>query len=242
MRYVILAMLLTMSAGYAAADWSGKGEAGLVISSGNSETESANFKVELTNEIGDWKHSAGIVGLYASQDDVDTAERWALFGETDYSLNPKTFVFAAFRYEQDEFSGFDSQATISGGIGRKFIENERTKFVGTAGLGYKILETSDVEDDFGVVIERGDIESDPIARGTLDFEHAFTETTKLVNEFIVESGSSNTYAENATSLQVKMNSKLALSVGFTVRHNSEPPDGFVSTDKLTTINLVYEIN
>ena len=30
-------------------------------------------------------------------------------------------------------------------------------------------------------------------------------------------------------------------VGFSVRHNTDPPVGFEETDTLTTINLVYEI-
>jgi putative salt-induced outer membrane protein len=241
MKRVIFAGSLALLSAQGFADWTGQGELGLVVSKGNSETETANVKVEMSNEINDWKHTAGIVALYASQDDVDTAERWAIYGESDYSFTPKMYGFGAFRYEEDEFSGFDSQATFSGGVGRKFIDSETTKLSGTVGIGYRILETSDEVDDLGNVITRGDTENEAIGRGTVNFEHVFTETTKLINAFVVETGSSNTFAENATSLQVKMSDKLALSVGFTVRHNSEPPDGFVSTDKLTTINLVYQI-
>jgi putative salt-induced outer membrane protein YdiY len=34
---------------------------------------------------------------------------------------------------------------------------------------------------------------------------------------------------------------LALAVGYSVKHNSDPPPGFEKTDTLTTINLVYEL-
>ena len=164
-----------------------------------------------------------------------------MYGQSDYNFGPRTFAFGAARYEEDKFSGFDNQSTLSGGIGRKFIDGERTQFSGTMGVGVKILETADEEDALGNVITPGERETDPIFRGTLDLDHALTETTKLINAFIVESGETNTFAENATSLQVKINDKLALAFGFTVRHNTEPPSGFSSTDKLTTINLVYEI-
>jgi putative salt-induced outer membrane protein len=43
------------------------------------------------------------------------------------------------------------------------------------------------------------------------------------------------------ALQVKMTDVLALAVGFSVRHNTDPPVGFEETDTLMTVNLVYEI-
>jgi putative salt-induced outer membrane protein YdiY len=38
-----------------------------------------------------------------------------------------------------------------------------------------------------------------------------------------------------------MMERLALAVGYAVRHNTDPPAGFEKTDTLTTINLVYEL-
>jgi putative salt-induced outer membrane protein len=57
----------------------------------------------------------------------------------------------------------------------------------------------------------------------------------------VEAGSNNTFVQNDLALQVKMTDVLALAVGYSVRHNTDPPLGFEKTDTLTTINLVYEI-
>ena len=225
-----------------AADWTGTGEAGLVIADGNTETETANAKLQLATEMGKWKHSGGLSGLYASTDGNRTAERWALFGESDYNFGPKTFAFGAGRYEQDAFSGFEYQATLSTGIGRKFIDGEQTKLTGTAGVGYKFFETENSFDDLGNLLEEGDRDSEAIFRGTADFGHFFNETTSILNNFIVEAGSSNTYLENAAALKVKMNSRLALAVGYAVRHNTGPTEGFEETDTLTTVNLVYQIH
>ena len=62
------------------ADWSGKGEAGLVIATGNTETKSANAKLLLANEVDNWKHQFGGAALYASSDpDGTMANRWDLF-------------------------------------------------------------------------------------------------------------------------------------------------------------------
>jgi putative salt-induced outer membrane protein len=92
-----------------------------------------------------------------------------------------------------------------------------------------------------VLIEPGESDSEAVFRGTLDYDHAFTATTSLVDKFVVEAGSENTFLQNDLALQVKMTDVLALAVGYSVRHNTDPQVGFEKTDTLTTINLVYEI-
>ena len=224
------------------ADWSGKGEAGLVIATGNTETKTANAKLLLANEVDKWKHQFGGAALYASSDpEGTTANRWELFEQSDYNFSPRTFWFGAARYEDDEFSGFEYQAVISTGLGRKFIDTDITKFVGTAGVGYKKFETRDAFDANGVLLEPGASDSEVVFRGTLDYDHKLTATSSLIDKFVVEAGSDNTFVQNDIALQVKMTNVLALAVGYSVRHNTDPPVGFEKTDTLTTINLVYEI-
>lgn len=239
----LVAISFALTAGEAArADWTGKGEAGLVISSGNTETETANAKIALAHEAGKWKNSFGLAGLYTSDDVDTTAQRWEGSTQSDYNFTPRLFWYGATRYEEDRFSGFEYQAAVSTGLGRKFIDADTTKFVGTAGVGYKISDTRDsFDEDTGLLIEPGDRETDAILRGTLDYEHKFNANTSVLNKFIVESGDTNTYLQNELSLQVKMMEKLALAVGYAVRHNTEPTEGYEKTDTLTTINLVYEL-
>jgi putative salt-induced outer membrane protein len=224
------------------ADWSGKGEAGLVIATGNTESKTANAKVLLASEVDKWKHQFGGAALYATSDpDGTTANRWELFEQSDYNFSPRTFWFGAARYEDDEFSGFEYQAVLSTGIGRKFIDTDLTKFVGTAGVGYKKFETRDAFDDAGVLTEPGASDEEVVLRGMLDYDHKLTATSSLIDKFLVEAGSDNTFVQNDIALQVKMTNVLALAVGYSVRHNTDPPEGFEKTDTLTTINLVYEL-
>ena len=247
MRVSILAMfgaviMPLLGSSPAHADWTGTGEAGLVIATGNTETENANAKFQLASEVGKWKHQFGGAALYASSDeDGTTAQRWEAFEESDYNFSPRTFWFGAARYEDDEFSGFEYQATVSTGIGRKFIDTDVTKFVGTAGVGYKFVETRDAFDDAGVLIEPGASDSEVVFRGTLDYDHKLTPTTSVLDKFLVEAGADNTFVQNDIALQVKMTDVLALAVGYSVRHNTDPQVGFEKTDTLTTINLVYEL-
>jgi len=71
--------------------------------------------------------------------------------------------------------------------------------------------------------------------------HCTSETTKLTNKFLAESGSDNTAVQNDIALSVNMTKSFALAVGFGVRYNSDPPPLAESTDTLTTVNLVYTI-
>jgi putative salt-induced outer membrane protein len=240
LKTALLVALLVVTV-QARADWSGKGEAGLVISSGNTETETANAKLSLVREAGSWKNAFGLAALYASDQGGATAQRWEAFTQEDYNFSPKTFWFGAARYEDDEFSGFEYQAIISTGLGRKFIDTDRTRFVGTAGVGYKVFETRDAFDANDVLIQEGERKDDIVFRGTLDYDHKLTDSTTVIDKFIVEAGAENTFVQNDLSLQVKMTGLLALAVGYSVRHNTDPPIGFEKTDTLTTVNLVYEI-
>ena len=55
------------------------------------------------------------------------------------------------------------------------------------------------------------------------YEHNFTESTKITNKLLAESGSDNTAVQNDIALQVSMTDTLALAVGFGVRYNTDPP-------------------
>jgi putative salt-induced outer membrane protein len=58
----------------------------------------------------------------------------------------------------------------------------------------------------------------------------------------VQSGGQNTAIANDFAVAVNMTQALALSIGYGVRYNSNPPAGTKSTDQLTTVNIVYSFN
>ncbi len=234
-------LVLSLHAATAAADWSGKGEVGAAMASGNSETRAANAKVEVVNELERWKHLVGLTGNYASDQIGATAQRWEARGQSDFSFGQRAFWFGSGRYEDDRFSGFDYQSAAGTGIGYRFIDNDATKLTGQVGAGYKFFETRDSLADDGITIIPGDNDSELIFTGGVDFEHRLTDTTQILNKFLVESGGDNAFLQNELALQVRMTEVLALAVGYAVRHNTDPPEGFEKTDTLTTLNLVYEL-
>jgi putative salt-induced outer membrane protein len=225
----VVAALAALTPAAVRAEWTGKGEVGIVFARGNTDTDTANVKLDLAHERDRWKHAFFIAALRSAQDGEETAERYEGRWQSDYKFSERSYWFGALRYEDDRFSGFAYQASASTGVGHKFIDTETTKLTGQVGVGYRRLEL-DVT---------GETQSDPIARGDIAFEHAFNASTKIIDKFLVESGGDNTYLQNDLALEVKMTDVLALAVGYQVRHNTDPPAPLEKTDTLTTVNLVY---
>jgi hypothetical protein len=52
----------------AAAQWTGKGEAGIALASGNTDTKTANAKIAIARKADAWEHSGSLAGLYVRND------------------------------------------------------------------------------------------------------------------------------------------------------------------------------
>jgi putative salt-induced outer membrane protein len=141
----------------------------------------------------------------------------------------RSYLFGALRYEDDAFTDYEYQATLSGGYGYRFITNDTTKLEGQIGAGYREAE----------VRLTGEQQDGIIARGALDFEHKLTTTTLIYDRFLVESGSDNTFVQNALGVEVKINDTFALGLDYAVRHNTDVLPGTDKTDQVLTANLVY---
>jgi putative salt-induced outer membrane protein len=238
---VACAVLATLNAGIAAAAWTGKGEVGAAVTSGNTDTKAANAKLELTDTVDKWKHQFGLAGNYISNATGTTGQRWEAREQSDFSFSPRTFWFGGGRHENDRFSGFDYQGALTTGLGHKFVDTTKTKLTGQVGVGYKFVSNRDVIAPSGAILVPGETDGTAIVTAGFDYQNQITDTTKVLDRFLVETGSDNTFVQNELSLQVRMSNVLALAVGYSVRHNTDPPRGFKQTDTLTTLNLVYEI-
>src|SRR5882724_5631185 len=222
--------------------WSGKGQAGYVMSRGNSDTDSANVKLDLNLLRNDWKHSLSLDGLFGRSAGITSAERWDARLQSNYQITPHLFSFGALSYQDDRFSGFQYQASGSGGVGYKFVDSDTTKLSAQIGVGYRSLRPELlIKDDAGAVIDRIPLQTQTEVVGTagIDVFHQFNPSTRMLDKLVAESGSSNTSIRNDLSLEVKMNKKLSLAVGFSVLENTKPPAGLKRTDTITTLNLVY---
>ena len=215
----------------AAAQWAGKGQLGVVVSSGNSTAKSGSLKLAATNIAGPWTHKFNYAAVYSSDADGTTAQRWEAQEQSTYALDTDDFVFGGLRYENDRFSGFDHQSTLSAGLGHLFFRTDVNQLSAQLGTGYKSAQTRNPKMT----------ESSIAGIASLDYRHVFNSSTSLLDKATVEYAKDNTFLQNEVAVEVKMTTKLALAVAFQVRNNSAPPAAFKKTDTLTTINVVYEL-
>src|SRR5215475_5209948 len=93
----VTGVLLTASLAVRADDipegWSGKGQAGYVMSRGNSDTDAANAKLDLNLLRNDWKHNLSLDGLYGRSAGITSAQRWDARLQSDYTFDTHWFAF-----------------------------------------------------------------------------------------------------------------------------------------------------
>ena len=210
--------------------WGGKGELGLVRTTGNTESEALNFNLEFTRTSEDWDHRLFASALATSEDGIQDNERYQFEAQSNRKLGGGNYIFAAFRWDADKFGSYDPQTTLTAGYGRELIKSATHTLKGEIGGGYRSLE----ERISGITSEEA------IVRFSLDDEWNITDNTQWSNRLLVESGSDNTFTKFNTGLNVAMSDMFAVKVGFELRNNSKLPLGdSENTDTTMTVNLVY---
>ena len=222
--------------------WIGKGQFGFLNSHGNSDAESVNGNIDLNRYDGPWKNELYLGGLYGKSVGVTSAQRWDAHTQSNYNFSDDLYAFGGLRYERDSFNGFQYQASVTGGVGYKFLDTDENKLTGQIGAGYRRLRPEDIyKDADGVVYARvlHDSTGEVIGTAGLDYSHAFNKSTVFTNKFLTEAGSENTMIHDELALTVKMTDKLALSVGYGITNNSNPPPTIQKLDTVATVNLVF---
>lgn len=226
-----LAFCLFHSISYADNDapgWHGEGEFGLATTSGNSDTETLNGRLELVNNIGLWRHNIDLSALSVSDDDSTTAERYTFGYKADRKISDNDYLFGAFRYDDDRFSGFDFQSSLTAGYGRRLFERQRSRLDVEIGTGYKFSETVD-----------GETQDEVIARLYGDYEYKVSSNSLFSQTLLIEPGIENTFTESITAFKVKFAEKLALKLSLSIKNNSDTPPGTTSTDRVSGVSVVY---
>ena len=243
-------------------EWSGSGEVGFAAARGNAKSENLNAKLQFKKEDEQWKHNFYLTAL-RSKGEVKTpyidandqvaytksydlnANRYEVGASSGYKLDERSYIVGAVRYEHDDFSPFDYQAVVSVGYGYTVLKNASDELSFEIGPGYKRYKNADVygpevdPDTLRPVRHTFGSEGEIVGRGLMAYKHNFTDTTSFVDTLLVEAGSDNTFLQNDAGLQVDINKKLALKVGYQIRHNTDVLPGTKKTDQLMTTNLVY---
>ncbi|MDY6832781.1 MAG: DUF481 domain-containing protein [Thermodesulfobacteriota bacterium] len=217
--------------------FSGTGEAGVLMTTGNSETESVNARLGLKYETGYLLAEAAAAALYRSEEtdvggqtvDKTSAEKYTCSAKLGYKFNAANYVFVHAAFEDDRFSGYDYQSTYTAGYGRKVIVTDAVRLHIEAGPGYRYDKRED-----------GETEEDGIFRGYAVFGYNFSDGVSFQQEVTVVTGSDNTNTRAVSALKSRIVGALSMKVSYTVDHDSDVPPGTDKTDTETALTLVYD--
>ncbi|MGH8372503.1 MAG: DUF481 domain-containing protein, partial [Gammaproteobacteria bacterium] len=208
--------------------WQGSVSLGYLHTTGNSNTVSLNGKGLAGYKSGNWQDSLALTALNASQDNVRTAESYEGSGQSNYSFTENNYLFGAIDYLSDRFSGYDKRTTEVAGYGRRLLNSDTQQLGIELGVGARQTHFTDNTSHSGF-----------IERLALNYLWQFSEKSNFSENLSEEHGTDNTFTQSVTALTTNLAGAFALSVSYTVKHNSTVLPGFKNTDTVTAISLVY---
>jgi putative salt-induced outer membrane protein YdiY len=224
--------------------WVGTGQGGLLLSSGNASALAINGKLDLARSVGIWRQALFLSALYGRNQGQVSGERGEFRYQLDRQFAGRNYWFTGVDAVRDLFSGFDARVTLSSGFGRRFIDSATTKLSADIGIGYEMFREQTLQrDDQGDIIGRLSGPAIHSLAGTfgLKGERTLSANTKVLENLAVITASGETSIANDLALSVAMGGRLALSVGYGIRANTNPPPGAKKLDQTTSVNIVYRV-
>ncbi len=211
--------------------WSGEASAGLVVTTGNSESSTVNAKGELVYRSERWRNTFNAATIKAEQTtagvEQKTAERYSAGNKTDFNFTERDYAFLALEFDKDLVGPVRERTSETVGYGRKVLTGPVHLLELEIGAGVRQTEAQGT----------GEKNNDAIGRGRAAYKWNFSETSYLGETVKVESGDSNTTTESVTELRVSLVEKLFALASYTVRTNTDVPPGAEKTDTITAISL-----
>ncbi|MEO1659079.1 MAG: DUF481 domain-containing protein [Pseudomonadota bacterium] len=225
--------------------WTGDIQFNVSSATGNTENTVLGGQVSLVRKSGRFTSNIDAGGNYArtttqnddgTENTETTQNNWFVQYRGEYQIGDRSFVFGRVRYEQDEFSGFDSRTNVTAGLGHTFIKTEKTELTVLTGPGfqYSELATPDpITDDFE------DTQSSASFFFGQDFTTVLRENVTLEQGLDVTVAEDNTTLTNVISLNTNLTERISSRVSYQVKHETDPPDGRRNTDTLLTASLGF---
>lgn len=222
-------------------------ELGALYKTGNSRSADIKTGFDVNYETGLWRHEAYfdlLIKKTEQEDDngdktLETSDqKWTIDAKTNYTLdtNKRNYLYGNASYEDNRFGSFESQASVSAGWGRRWIDTKEAKFDLDFGPGFKqdITRATDTEPSMtqsAFIIQ---------AQGT--YTRQLNEHVKLRQVLTAKvspkSGENDKYRAE-TSITTQLIETLQLKFSVIIDHNSVVDEGRKKTDTETAVTLVY---
>jgi|TARA_R100000049_G_C1950304_1_gene97622 putative salt-induced outer membrane protein len=218
--------------------WSGEGQVGAFLSTGNSEDAGLSVALNLTREGIDWTHALRASADYQRSNGVTSRERYLVAYEPRFEMGENLFAYGLAQYEHDKFQGFDHRYAVSGGFGYTLLDSDSATLSIKAGPAYRVTQRIN-----GTSVDR------IAGLFGMDFDWklsdriTFTQDANAVAETGAEAllivDSSNTTFNLLSGIDFKVSDRLRSRLSYQLEYNSNVQPDQSSTDTLTRFTLVY---
>lgn len=208
--------------------WTGKGEFGAFVSTGNSDDQGFTVGLGFAKETLRWRHKVKLAADYRRSGGATSKERYAAIYDANYKIGPRLFAVGVLSAERDRFAGFRSRFTESLGLGYRVIDNPVLTVdldVGPA-LRQTRYETTGEDTAFS-----------GRAAGALTWRIA--EDLTFTQNIATVVATDNSTLAATSALTTKLFDALSARASFDLRHESDPPAGRETTDTSSRVTLVY---
>lgn len=202
-------------------------EFGAIFTSGNSDDQNVKFKGTVDWNRGDWIYGFSSDGFRSSKNSELNAQRLYHVGRAGHTINEFSFVNARVSYEDDRFSGFDSQSDFSVNYGRNFLRRSSTMTLAVnVGLGMRRSE------------QAGASNNEAIGRFEGNYVWNLSQTAAFTQDFSLDSGSDSSIIRSESGIQSQVMDNLSLRFSIKLKHQTQVPFGREKTDTETAATLV----
>tara|TARA_R110001583_G_scaffold34314_1_gene115397 strand:- start:9116 stop:10003 length:888 start_codon:yes stop_codon:yes gene_type:complete len=226
----------------------GSAELGFLYKSGN--TQSADIKTGIDLRFGQDRWSSSLnVDLLIKKADIEnedtgdlhfktTDQKWTIASQTNYHLDSseKHYIYGTVWYEQNEFSSFTKQSSVSTGWGKHWYKTNKASLWGDIGPGFKSDQFRATDEEPTKTITSWIIQTQALYIRKLgdhvEFEQYFSAKQAI------KTGENSIYKAE-TSMTTKLISTLQLKFTFTVNYNTDVEEAKKNLDTQTAMTLVY---
>ncbi|WP_101757810.1 YdiY family protein [Oceanicoccus sp. KOV_DT_Chl] len=211
--------------------WSGDIELGFFEATGNTVEKTSKSGINVSREKQQWRYNLVFDSLNTEKDGERSAEKYFLANRLAYQYNEFDYSFGYISYDDDRFSGFDYQTTISAGYGRRIINNDTMHWDAEIGPGYRISKVDENSTDEDL--------DETILRLYSVYKWGFTDNAEFNQSINIETGEENTISKSVTSLRIQMIGQLSVKLAYSIKYSEEVPVDTNHADTETTVTISY---
>jgi len=213
--------------------WSGEGQAGGFVTSGNTKDTGVVIGVKLARDGLAWRHAIDALADFQRSNGTNTREAFRLGYEADYVISETWFVYGLAQWERDKFAGFSGRFTESIGIG--YIAFDSPAFSLEINGGPALRQTRFIATTMLPARSTRKLNF----RGTGIIGWNISDGLTFTEEVGMLLGSKNSTYYSRSALTASLTNVLSARISFDIDHETNPPPGVVKTDTSTRASLVY---